>query len=56
MDNYEKNKMLPIKLKQLRETSGLPQRKVAAVLDIDTATYSKLKLENLSQAKSRSSR
>lgn len=42
MDNYEKNKMLPIKLKQLRETSGLPQRKVAAVLDIDTATYSKI--------------
>jgi len=42
MDNCEKNKMLPIKLKQLREASGLPQRKVAAVLDIDTATYSKI--------------
>ena len=42
MDNCEKNKMLPEKLKQLREASGLPQRKVAAVLDIDTATYSKI--------------
>lgn len=42
MDNNEKNKMLPIKLKQLRVASGLPQRKVAAALDIDTATYSKI--------------
>lgn len=42
MDNCEKNKMLPEKLKQLREASGLPQRKVAAVLGIDTATYSKI--------------
>ena len=38
MDNNEKNKMLPIKLKQLRIASGLPQRKVAAALDIDTAS------------------
>lgn len=36
--------MLPVKLKQLRDASGLPQRKVAAVLDIDTATY--IKIEN----------
>ena len=42
MDNCEKNKMLPEKLKQLRESSGLPQRKIVAVLDIDTATYSKI--------------
>ena len=38
----KKNKMLSLRLKQLREASGLPQRKVAAVLDIDTATYSKI--------------
>ncbi len=42
MDINEKNKMLPLRLKQLREASGLPQRKVAAALDIDTATYSKI--------------
>lgn len=42
MDIDEKNKMLSIKLKRLREASGLPQRKVAAALDIDTATYSKI--------------
>lgn len=29
-------------LKDLREQSGLPQRKVAAMLDIDTATYCKI--------------
>lgn len=34
MDNCENNKMLPDKLQQLREALGLPQRKVAAVLDI----------------------
>lgn len=34
--------MLPERLKQLRESSRLPQRKVAAALDIDTATYSKI--------------
>jgi transcriptional regulator with XRE-family HTH domain len=42
MDIDEKNKMLSIKLKRLREASSLPQRKVAAALDIDTATYSKI--------------
>ena len=42
MEINEKNKMLPLRLKQLREASGLPQRKVAASLDIDTATYSKI--------------
>lgn len=30
------------KLKELREQTKQPQRKVAAVLDIDTATYSKI--------------
>ena len=30
------------KLKELREEMKLPQRKVAAALDIDTATYSKI--------------
>lgn len=34
--------LLPDKLKQLREVANLPQRKVAATLDIDTATYSKI--------------
>lgn len=34
MDNCENNKMLPDKLQQLRGALGLPQRKVAAVLDI----------------------
>lgn len=34
--------MLSDKLKKLREESGLPQRKIAAALDIDTATYSKI--------------
>lgn len=34
--------MLSEKLKLLREGAGLPQRKIAAVLDIDTATYSKI--------------
>lgn len=29
-------------LKTLRESAGIPQRKVAAALDIDTATYSKI--------------
>lgn len=29
-------------LKDLREQRGLPQRKVAAMLDIDTATYCKI--------------
>ena len=34
--------LLSDKLKELREEMKLPQRKVAAVLDIDTATYSKI--------------
>lgn len=34
--------MLPEVLRQLREKSGLPQRKVASALDIDTATYCKI--------------
>lgn len=40
---YEsKKKKLLEKLKQIRVYAGLPQRKIAAVLDIDTATYSKI--------------
>lgn len=42
MDCNDKKKILPSKLKQLRENAGLPQRKLAAALDIDTATYSKI--------------
>lgn len=42
MDSIEKKKILPTKLKLLRENAGLPQRKIAAALDIDTATYSKI--------------
>lgn len=34
--------LLSDKLKELREQTKQPQRKVAAVLDIDTATYSKI--------------
>lgn len=34
--------MLPEVLRQLREKTGLPQRKVASALDIDTATYCKI--------------
>ncbi len=34
--------LLSDKLKELRGQSKLPQRKVAAALDIDTATYSKI--------------
>ncbi len=33
--------LLSEKLKELRERTGLPQRKIAAALDIDTATYCK---------------
>lgn len=35
-------------LKDLREQSGLPQRKVAAMLDIDTATYCKIERGTMS--------
>lgn len=34
--------MLPEKLKEQRKQCNLPQRKVAAALDIDTATYCKI--------------
>ena len=34
--------LLADKLKQLREEEKLPQRRVAAALDIDTATYCKM--------------
>lgn len=33
--------LLSNKLKELREKAGMPQRKIAAALDIDTATYCK---------------
>lgn len=33
---------LPDHLRKYREKAGLPQRKVAAFLDIDTATYCKI--------------
>ena len=42
MANASTKIKLPEKLKQVRESAGLPQRKIAAVLDIDTATYSKI--------------
>lgn len=42
MVNETKKILLPEKLRQLRENAGLPQRKIAAVMDIDTATYSKI--------------
>ncbi len=38
--------LLSNKLKELREQCGLPQRKVAAALDIDTATYCKIENGN----------
>lgn len=43
--------MLPEKLKEMREQCGLPQRKVAAILDIDTATYCKIENGNYSPRK-----
>ena len=42
MVNESKKIKLLEKLNQIRESAGLPQRKIAAVLDIDTATYSKI--------------
>lgn len=35
------NMLLPNKLKEIRLQSNMPQRKIAAELDIDTATYCK---------------
>lgn len=43
--------MLPEKLKELREQCKLPQRKVAAALDVDTATYCKIENGNYSPRK-----
>lgn len=42
MSNDSRTKLLPEVLRKLREKSGLPQRKVASALDIDTATYCKI--------------
>ena len=38
----KKNVMFPEKIKQLREERQLPLRKLAAALDIDSATYWKI--------------
>ncbi len=38
--------MLSDRLKELRKQNDLPQRKVAAALDIDTATYCKIENGN----------
>jgi transcriptional regulator with XRE-family HTH domain len=38
----KKNTMFPEKIKQLREERQLPLRKLAAALDIDSATYWKI--------------
>lgn len=38
--------MLSNKLRELRKYANLPQRKVAAALDIDTATYCKIEKGN----------
>ena len=40
--------MLSKKLKEQRKQCNLPQRKVAAALDIDTATYCKIEKGNYS--------
>lgn len=40
--------MLPEKLKEQRKQCNLPQRKVAAALDIDTANYCKIENGNYS--------
>lgn len=40
--------MLSEKLKEQRKQRNLPQRKVAAALDIDTATYCKIEKGNYS--------
>ena len=46
-----KTMLLPNKLKELLEQCELPQRKVAAALDIDTATYCKIENGNYSPRK-----
>ncbi len=38
--------LLSNKLKELKDLHGLPQRKVATALDIDTATYWKIENGN----------
>lgn len=40
--------MLSDKLRELRKQADLPQRKVAAALDLDTATYCKIENGNYS--------
>ena len=40
--------MLSSKLRTLRQQADLPQRKIAAALDIDTATYCKIEKGNYS--------
>lgn len=41
------------KLKQLREEVKQPQKRVAAALNIDTATYCKMEKGNICQTKNR---
>lgn len=43
--------LLPDLLRRYREKAGLPQRKVAAFLDIDTATYCKIENGKYSPSK-----
>ena len=45
--------LLADKLKQLRKEAKQPQRRVAAALDIDTATYCKIEKGNTCLAKNR---
>ena len=37
--------MLGVKLKELRETNGMVQRQIAALLEVDTAIISKVEKE-----------
>ena len=37
--------MLGVKLKELRETNGMVQRQIAALLEVDTAFISKVEKE-----------
>lgn len=48
--------MLGVKLKELRETNGLVQRQIAALLEVDTAYISKVEKEEKQISKNHISR
>jgi transcriptional regulator with XRE-family HTH domain len=48
--------MLGVKLKELRETNGMVQRQIAALLEVDTAFISKVEKEEKQISKNHISR